>query len=80
MQVDLLVGQNILQLSVLSHRVCLCLQYKSFNCLPHNLNFLRSRRKKPFEKNVGKGENVGYQQYLLLPQCLLPYKRQKLSF
>ena len=30
-------------------------------------------KKKPFETIVGKGENDGNQQLLLLPQCFLPF-------
>ena len=30
-----------------------------------------------FENIVGKGENAGYQHFLLFPQCFLPFKTQK---
>ena len=30
-----------------------------------------------FENIVGKGENAGDQHFLLFPQCLLQYQRQK---
>ena len=41
---------------------------------------LTTLRKKAFENIVGKGENAGYQPFLLFPQCFLPYLREKLSF
>ena len=34
--------------------------------------------KKRFENIVGKGENAGYQDFLLFPQCFLPYERKNL--
>ena len=39
-----------------------------------------TRRKKPFENIVGKGENAGNHYFLLFPQCILPYQKQKSSF
>ena len=30
-------------------------------------------KKMPFEKTEGKGENAGYQHFLLFPQCFLPF-------
>ena len=41
---------------------------------------LTTLKKKPFENDVGKGENAGNQHFLLFPQCFLPYQRQKSSF
>ena len=41
---------------------------------------LTSLGKKPFENIEGKGENAGYQHFLIFPQCFLPYLRQKSSF
>ena len=38
---------------------------------PHNDNF-----QSPEENIVGKGENAGYQYFLLFPQCFLLYERQ----
>ena len=35
-------------------------------------------RKKPFENIVGKGENAGYQHFLLFPQCFLSFPKQSL--
>ena len=32
------------------------------------------------ENTVGKGENAGYQYFLLFPQFFQPYQRQKSSF
>ena len=32
------------------------------------------------ENIVQKGENAGYHNFLLFPQCFLPYLRQKSSF
>ena len=37
-------------------------------------------KKKPFETIVGKGENAGNQQFLLFPQCFLPFPKQILTF
>ena len=34
-------------------------------------------RKTPSENIVGKGENAGYQHFLLLPQCFPTDRRQK---
>ena len=36
--------------------------------------------KKLFENIVGKGENAGYQHFLLFPQCFLPNQLHKSSF
>ena len=36
--------------------------------------------KEAFKNIVGKGENAGSQHFLLFPQCLQPYQRQKSSF
>ena len=33
-------------------------------------------QKEPFENNVRKDENPGYQYFLLFPLCLLYYERQ----
>ena len=33
-------------------------------------------RNRPSENIVGKGENAGYQHFILLPQCFLPYQRE----
>ena len=30
----------------------------------------------PVENIVGKGENAGYQHFLLFPQCFLPYQTE----
>ena len=32
--------------------------------------------KKPFENIEGKGENAGYQHFLLFPRCFQPFQRQ----
>ena len=37
------------------------------------LVLLTTRGNRPFEKFVGKGENDGNQQFLLIPQRFLPY-------
>ena len=41
---------------------------------------LTTLRRKPLEKNVGKGENAGYQYFLLSPQCFLPFTKQISNF
>ena len=38
--------------------------------------FNAPEEKQYFENIVGKGENAGYQHFLLFSQCFLPYKRQ----
>ena len=35
---------------------------------------------KPFENNVGKGENAGNQHFLLFPQCFLPIPKRNFVF
>ena len=40
------------------------------------LELIWTLRKKPFENIVGKGENTGYQHFLLFPQCFLPFRTQ----
>ena len=42
------------------------------NFLPHNPDFLTTLRKKSFENIVRKGENAGYQHFLLFLLCFLP--------
>ena len=42
-----------------------------FNSLPHNPTF-NDREEEGFLNIVGKGENAGYQHFLLFPQCFLP--------
>ena len=42
--------------------------------------FLTTLKKKSFENIVGKGENAGYQHFLLFPQCFLPFPQQILIF
>ena len=37
---------------------------------------LTTMRKKPFVNIVGKGENAGYQHFLLFLQCFLTYLRK----
>ena len=41
---------------------------------------LTNPSEKSFGNIVGKGENAGYQHFLLIPQCVQPYQRQKSSF
>ena len=41
---------------------------------------LATLMKKPFKNIVGKEEIAGNQQFLLFPQCFLPYQRQKSTF
>ena len=36
---------------------------------------LTTMREEPLENIVGKGENAGYQHFLLVPQCFLALKR-----
>ena len=45
------------------------------NSLPHT-----PLHKKDFENIVGKGENAGYQHFLLFPQCFLPSHAQISNF
>ena len=51
----------------------------SFNPLTTQSQLLMTL-KKYFENIVGKGENVGNQHFLFLPQCLLPFPKQILIF
>ena len=44
------------------------------------IQLLTSQRKKTFENIVGKGENVGNQNFLLFPLCFLPFSKQILIF
>ena len=37
-------------------------------------------KKKPFENNVGKGENAGNQHFLLFPHCFLPIPKRMSVF
>ena len=37
---------------------------------------LTTLKKKPFENNVGNGENAGNQHFLLFPQCFLPIPKR----
>ena len=46
---------------------------------PTQSRLLTTLSKKPLENIVGKGENAGYQHFLLFPQCFEPYQRQKSS-
>ena len=41
---------------------------------------LMTLKKKALENIVGKGENAGYQHFLLFTQCFLSCQRQKSSF
>ena len=59
--------------------------FKHFIILPNNakLNSLTTQsrllvtlKKKPFENNVGKGENACNQNFLLFPQCFLPIPKR----
>ena len=47
-----------------------------FSYLPQDDGFLTTLGKATFENIVGKGENAGYQHFLLFPQCFLPYKKK----
>ena len=59
---------------------------KSRNCKIKGKHFPKqslpfmSLRNRPFQNIVGKGENAGNQHFLLFPQNVLPYLRQKLLF
>ena len=44
--------------------------------LPHNADFLRRFKGKPFENIVGKEENAGNQHFLLFPHCFPPLPNQ----
>ena len=58
-------------------------KYSKFNPFPHNDNIkgdLMPLGNKAFENIVGKGENAGYQHFLLFSQCFLLYQRQKHYF
>ena len=35
---------------------------------------------RPSEKIIGKGENAGYQQFLLFPKCFLPFPKKNFNF
>ena len=43
-------------------------------------NIQSTLKKKPFENNVGKGENAGNQHSLLFPQCFLPIPKTTFVF
>ena len=45
----------------------------SFNPFPHNDTFWRPLGNLPFENNVGKGEIARNEQFLVFPQCFLPF-------
>ena len=36
---------------------------------------LTTLKKKPFENNVGKGENAGNQHFLVFPKCFLIFSK-----
>ena len=44
--------------------------------LYHTTPTFNNPEKKPFENIVGKGENGGYQLFLLFPQCFLPFSKR----
>ena len=46
------------------------LDWERVNSLPHKPDFSRPY-KRNLENIVGKGENAGYQHFLLFPQCFL---------
>ena len=59
---------------------------KRCHCVEMGLLFTTQSRlfttlkKKAFESIVGKGENAGYQHFLLFPQCFLPFQKHTSSF
>ena len=48
---------------------------RDVNSLPHNSRLLTTLDKKPFENIVEKGENAGYQHFLLFPQFFLLFQK-----
>ena len=69
---------------------CNLLQFYGFINITNNVNeksvrqlfttqsqLLTTVRKKTLENIVRKGENAGNKDFLLFPQCFLPYLRQK---
>ena len=44
------------------------------------LRLLTTLKSKPFENNKGKGENAGYQLFLLFPHCFLPIPKRISAF
>ena len=53
-----------------------------FNSLPHNLDFWLPNQRSLLETLWEKGENAGYQHFLLFPQCLFTLHKTnfKISF
>ena len=55
----------------------------SFNkwlTLYHTIWTFNDQRDRAFENIVGKGENAGYQHFLLFQQCFLPFPNQIFIF
>ena len=48
----------------------------ALNILLYYPAFLTTLNNKALENIVGKGENAGYQRFLLLPKCFLSYQKQ----
>ena len=57
---------------------CLCIKISIYGVTGYAFyhTTLTPLRKKAFENSVGKGENAGYQHFLLFPQCFLTFPKQ----
>ena len=51
-------------------------RFRSLTPYHTNVTFNNLEKKKPVENIVRKGENAGYQHFLLFPQCFLPIPKQ----
>ena len=51
-----------------------------FKTLYHTIRLSTQLRKEAFENILGKGENAGYQHFLLFLKCFLPFPKQISNF
>ena len=56
-----------------------CIYVLEFDSLPHKID-LNYPKEEGLENTVGKGENAGYQHFLLFPQCFLRIKERNYHF
>ena len=54
--------------------------FPAFNSFPNQLWFFSYLQYKSFENTVGKGENARKEEFLLFPQCFLPFWRTFCNF
>ena len=53
-----------------------CKWHMFINTFTTQSQLLTTLKNKPFRNIVGKGENAGYQHFLLFQQCFLPFPKQ----